>query len=1239
MDFIKIGKVGKKENEYLRPFFYANEKSDIMVRGGAFVACWDEANHIWSKSEMRLLQIIDEEMSAYQIDEALGIKKKYAADFSSGILRDLKNFIKAHPDSYQELDAKLVYLSQETKKNDYSTRRLSYDLDSSFPAAYDKLVSKLYSQEERDKFEWAIGSIFAGDSVRLQKFFVFYGDVGTGKSTVLNIIHKLFEPYAISFNAESIGKADARFALEDFASNPLVGIQQDSDLSTIETNARLNSLISHDSMVLEQKFKPAVNFKSRAILFVGTNKPVKITDAKSGLKRRLVDIHPTGEKHSFEEYSRLTSQVEFELGQIANYCLEKYKKMGFNYYDKYLPQEMVEETNYFYNFVADKIEEFKDGISLKRAYDMYKEYCDDSGYTWKLSKMVFKHEFKEYFDIMESNVSVNGIYHRYFFRGPKLLSITTGENVESVDSLSCTTSLLDDILADCPAQLADVDDKPSLKWDDVKLSLRDIDTTKTHYVRPPQNHIVIDFDLKDESGQKSLKLNLEAAANFPETYMEVSKGGAGIHLHYIYQGDVSELSYIYAPGIEVKTFPGKSSLRRRVSHCNDKPIATISSGLPKKGVKRVIDFDKTMNEQSIRAMILRNCQKEYHPYTTPSVQFIKKLLDDMYERGEPYDVTDMRNGVMTFASHSNNQATYCIKLVNQMHFSSKDPIDDKPYSEEAPLVFFDCEVFPNLFIVCWKLAGEEHECVRMINPTGEEIGELIHGKYRLVGFNCRRYDNHILYARYIGESNAALYRRSQGIIGRHDNSCLFGAAYNVSYTDVYDFASAGNKKGLKKWEIELGLKHQECPYPWDQPASEEVWNEIADYCCNDVEATEAVFNHLQGDWTARLILSELSGLTPNDTTNNHTIKIVFGDEKNPNSYLKYTDLRETFPGYEFKSGKSTYLGDEVGEGGYVYAEPGMYYNVVVFDVASMHPTSIEELNLFGKYTQRYSDLKKARVAIKHDDKEALQKLLGGALVPFVEREGYSPKALSNALKTALNSAYGLTSAHFPNAFRDPHNIDNIVAKRGALFMCQLRHKVQELGYKVIHCKTDSIKVVNPDKFIENYILDFGKKYGYEFEVENVYERICLVNNAVYIAAHEDGEWDATGAQFAEPYVFKILFSHEEIEMRDLWQTKSVKSGAMYLKDETTTRFVGTTGAFLPVVDGCSLVRIDGEKEAAVTGTKDWLWCEAVDCDDISKVDMEYYRNLVDDAIADIRSFGDFERFADFNCKEDASLPF
>ena len=121
----------------------------------------------------------------------------------------------------------------------------------------------------------------------------------------------------------------------------------------------------------------------------------------------------------------------------------------------------------------------------------------------------------------------------------------------------------------------------------------------------------------------------------------------------------------------------------------------------------------------------------------------------------------------------------------------------------------------------------------------------------------------------MGYSNEQLYNLSQRIISG-DRDAFFGEAYNLSYTDVYDYAAT--KQSLKKWEIELGIHHKELGLPWDQPVPEERWIEVAEYCDNDVIATEAVHEHLKADFTARQILADLAGGTVNDTTNSLTTR-------------------------------------------------------------------------------------------------------------------------------------------------------------------------------------------------------------------------------------------------------------------------------------------------------------------------------------------------------------------------------
>lgn len=1372
MDFYTVRRKSNKREGSLTiyPDFKIGKFNDFMVRGKAFYAVYDESTGLWSTDEYSVRATIDAELDA-ECDRIDGlfmesdVRVAWASSYDSKTWKTYREWIKQLPDNYHQLDNKLIFANSEVKKEDYASRRLPYPLAEGDYSAFDEIIGTLYSEEERAKLEWAIGSVIAGDSKTIQKFVVLYGEAGAGKSTILNIIQKLFEGYYTTFEAKALASNNNTFSTEVFRSNPLVAIQHDGDLSKIEDNTKLNSIISHEEMNMNEKYKSSYSVRLNCFLFMATNRPVKITDAKSGIIRRLIDVRPSGNKIEPNRYSDLMAKIDFELGAIAYHCLQVYKSMGRNYYNSYRPVDMMFKTDVFFNFVEDSYLVFdrQDGVTLKQAYDMYKTYCDETQVEYKYPKYKFREELKNYFRqfFPVTRIVPNGKQVRNYYGGflrEKFSDIIVSELKSDISDesepkeepkmvLEASESLFDTLCCDCPAQYATSNETPSKKWSQCLTTLSDIKTNRLHYVKVPENHIVIDFDLKGPNGEKSADLNLKAAAKWPATYAEFSKGGAGVHLHYIYDGDPKKLSCVYSEGIEIKVFSGNSALRRRLSKCNDLPVAHIYSGLPLKGDKKMLNFSSVKSEKALRTLILKNLQKEYHPGTKPSIDFIYKILEDAYNSELPYDVTDLRPKVMAFANNSSHQASYCLKLVDQMKFKSENYSDSVTDYEDQRIVFFDIEVYPNLFLVNWKYQGEGTSCVRMINPSPQDIEELM--KMKLVGFNCRRYDNHILYARYLGYSNIELYDLSQRIISGSKNA-FFGEAYNISYTDVYDFAS--NKQSLKKWEIELHIHHKEMGLPWDEPVPEDKWVEVAEYCDNDVIATEAVFNACLADFEAREILVDLvkkvhniDNVSVNDTTNSLSAKLIFGRERKPQGVFNWRDLSRPvssdryeeyverfgedynfrmfdsdglpmyrdyipgeklkpgqsilpfFPGYKFEFGKSTYLGEEIGEGGRVYSEPGMYSNVWDGDVASQHPHSAIFECVFGpEYTKRFEDIVEARVAIKHKDFGLAEQMFDGALKPYLNAERASK--LAYALKIVINSVYGMTSAKFENVFRDPNNIDNIVAKRGALFMTLLKDQVQKMGYKVCHIKTDSIKIPNADDLVKDFVIRFGQEYGYKFETEAEFDKYCLVNDAVYIAQCNDNDhifelstgekvktpWLAIGAQFRQPYVFKTLFSNSPIKFEDLCETKEVKT-ALYLdmneklpdisayekelkkvlkehkdaekegKIYPTDRieelqkliaeghsysFIGKVGSFCPVKKGCGgglLVRGADGKYSAATGTTGYRWLEAEtvkNCGMEDDIDLSYYNKLVDAAKDTISEFGDFEWFVETERKFD-----
>lgn len=1338
MDFFEPKRKLVKGIYYVYPAFYICDTKDLMIKGRELYAIYDEEKGLWKRSQNDVVRLIDKEVKKYvkeHKDEDVAYRPMLMLEAESGIIDKWNKYVQRQmADTFVPLDNKVIFSNTKIKREDYATHVLKYPLEEGSYEAFDELIGTLYDPEERKKLEWAIGSIVAGDSTWIQKFIVIVGEPGTGKSTFFKILRMLFPGYIATINAKALGEGKD-FALEPLRNDPLIAIEDDSKLDKITDNTRLNSLISHEPLVVNEKHKTQYENTFHAMLFLGTNKDVKITDASSGLTRRLIDVVSSGRKVPVERYDELMNKIKYELGGIAYHCLKVYQR-NKRKYDSYIPTRMLRATNLIYNFLEEYHDELlkdKDGCRFIDLWNTYNTYCDLSKITYRHNRQEFRNEmrsyFKEYFVTYEYEPghTCNG-----YFKGFKYSKFGEEEEAEDTSTqdlpdwliFDSKESRFDDIFADEPAQLEIEDEqhrsRPQYKWSNCKTKLCDINTNEIHYVNVKDEYklIFIDLDLRNEKGEKDRALNLEAAKRFPPTYAEYSKSGNGVHLYYFYTGDPSELSHVIDENIELKTTYNNSAIRRKLCGCNNLDISTISSGLPiKEEEDKLFDENSVMQESQLRTCILRCLKKEHHGATTPEVHLIKKVLDEAWEAGTHYDLRNLEEKVNTFAMNSTNQSNICMNLVSDLHFCSKDveeavendipeeiPKEEIQSDENKPLCFYDTEVFPNYYLICYSEEPDDAPVHKIRNPKPKDIA-MLYNKYNMIAYNGRNYDCHMNYGALMGNTNLQQYELSRGIINDGALKCGYMDAYNMDYADPYDIAS--KKQGLKDWEYELGIDHVENVHPWDEPLPQEYWDEVDEYCCNDVKALKAVWKAIQTDVDVRRFLCDLSGLKMINTNRQHITKFIFKGNKKPN--LVYTDLAtgiakyldgkvaepsndfiQAFPGYEFnkfgfskedyKDGvcttmKSRYMGEDPSEGGYVYSKPGIYYNVWCFDVSGMHPASLIALNKLGEYTKIYKEIRDARLYIKHRDYESAGKLLDGILKPYL-KSPKDAKKLSKALKLILNSLYGWCAATFNCEFKDPRDLDNIVAKRGALFMITLKNEVLKRGFEVIHCKTDSIKVVNPTPELHQFVNDFGEKYGYIFEVEEKFEKIALLNRAVYVAKEfedspayldrkEDNpnasRWTATGGTAKEQsYVMKKLFTGEPWDISDLPQKKKAQKGALYLdynedfpdisaelKELTKLKkkpedneerikalesyvskqhdykFVGRVGQFVPIKPGCGgaelLCNRDG-KYVAVAGTtgyrfKDYAYVITNHLED--EIDMSFYDKMCDDLKNDI----------------------
>lgn len=1308
LDFVSINKIETKSGFILQPELSVISRDCLMTRGHSFYAVWDFETGTWTFDELRVPILIN-----ILVQEAFNDLPEHEKAFTTisdiGRFRtsewsSFKAYCKQLPDKARDLDIEVTFANENPPREAYRARKLPYELSNKPARSYRKLVSVLYDPEELEKLEWAVGLCLCGEQSLVHKFISIFGGSGTGKSTYLSIIDSLFRGYTETINVHNIVSGQNEFALSRFSSNPLVIIEHDCNLSTIKDNSRFNSIISHEKMEINVKNQALYTARILGMLFLGTNKPIHITDARSGISRRLIDVSPSGRLLPIDIYEKLMNDIQYELGSIAYHCINVYRELGRGYYGSYIPIKMMVKTNVMYSFVMENANELdaENGITLTRAFNLYKKYCEDYGIKNSLDKTEFRDEIEEYF--IEVKVVGGGKYQtQVVYKGLNEKMLKYDQYLHSMQSNKTTRpitlieeappelmdqeSLFDELRSGCKAQYTNSDGTPILKWTEVSTPLSSINTKELHYVRLPKEHIVIDLDVKDQNGDKQLALCLEAARQFPETYMEVSKSGNGLHLHYIYDGDVEVLDRHPYPNIEVKVFTGKASLRRKLTLCNNIPISTISSGLKVKE-KKMTPISQIKDEKHLRVLINKSLKKEIHADTRSSIDYIKMVLDDAIAAGVLFDVSDLYPQLIVFAAGSSNQSDYCVEVVRKLKLSTlEEPSDVNAQNEDNNLLVYDIEVFPNLFMVSYmyitldELKNEvyindnqnemdsrvslrsffdrlEKRVKTLINPAPEELVPFI--SQNIVDFNGRKYDRHILYAKYMGESNEQCYMRSQAIInGARDIMGVgyIGSAWNMGYLDLYELAT--EKKSLKKWEVSLHLPHIENNIPWDQPVSEEQTEDIMRYNQNDLRATVCLFAYLikVGDLATREILSNISGLPVGQTLRNHFAQIVFQGDKEPQKEFVYTDLSTVFPGYTYEifqtevsedlvkyKVKSDYNELDPSEGGRVYTEPGVYYDVGLADVEGMHPTSIIELNLFGThYTQRYKALKDIRVGLKHsislgvnsikhlksisseESNEHNKDIYDRAIeiVKMYQNDKKMLKYIVTALKLGLNSTYGWTAASFKNPFRDARNVDNIVAKRGALFMIELQLALQERGIQVVHVKTDSVKIPNITQSTLDFINEFAARYGYTFAHEDTYRIMCLVNKSVYIAySNVKQEWTATGAQFAHPIVFKSLFSEEPIEFEDYIEVKEVK-GEMYLSydGETLNRFIGRIGEFISVLPdiGGDIFRVSGDKKGHVVGTKGYKWEEAdrIPNNDLSYIDTGYYDKLVSEAQKDV----------------------
>lgn len=417
-DFLTVKKnfVAKQQRyEYYPAFIVKPKIKDLMIRSRDFYAIINPDTGFWIKDEGEAIELVDKQVYDFVVKE-VGAQIMQDPEHSPIIKRisDSDNHLidKWHKycqkdlrDTYEKLNQKVIFSDAEVTRKDYATYSLSYSPRDIPTPYYDRMVSVLYSPANQEKIEWAGGCLLSNEQGKVEKFFVFYGEPKTGKSTMLNIIRDVFggkkSPYCAKYTAELLLNKDP-FGNGFLAQDPILAFDDDGDLSKIDSNTTLNLIVSHEAVRVNDKFARTFITYPNCFLLCGTNEPVQLSP-NSGLNRRLIDIRPTGDRLTPDEYDDCMDHIKFEIPGIAYKWIQFYKSKGKNYYNRYQPEEMLSRTSPFHNFVKDHFTELEGGISLANAYKIYCEYCSECNFKTVITRYKFRDNLKLYFDTYEGN--------------------------------------------------------------------------------------------------------------------------------------------------------------------------------------------------------------------------------------------------------------------------------------------------------------------------------------------------------------------------------------------------------------------------------------------------------------------------------------------------------------------------------------------------------------------------------------------------------------------------------------------------------------------------------------------------------------------------------------------------------------------------------------------------------------------------------------------------------------------
>jgi len=570
-------------------------------------------------------------------------------------------------------------------------------------------------------------------------------------------------------------------------------------------------------------------------------------------------------------------------------------------------------------------------------------------------------------------------------------------------------------------------------------------------------------------------------------------------------------------GLNIKNILGKNEIKAWEAdiryHLNYIFDTQLIPGLIykiKNGKLETVSFEKESLESERMAQELRSLFKDESPeiqefsnkfldiFLTP-IPDVKRLAMDIEVNLGPEDIIipdpQLANQAIISVSFVSNDGLKLVYVLEREGFSYRKPHKDFP--ADGKIFYFkdEKELLKETFRILWK-----YPIIITFNGDNFDLNYIFHRANKL---KIKRSINPIHVKRGFGLLSQSDCDLRKGIhidlfnffFNRSISGYAFGGAYESSSLNAISAALLGRKK----------YEHEEDIHEMEYDILS--WYNLKDSILT-LELTQ--FNNSLV-WNLIILLCRITKMPIHEMVRRQIstwIQNIFYFEHRRKKFLipRRAEISESKKGGQLMSK----FDDQKFLGAYVVEPvPGIHFNVVVMDFASLYPSIIKEHNLsyetvlcphkddednlvkgtpyhicthkkgiFAYVVGFFRDIRVKYFKPKSGDKNLSEK----------QRDYY--QTIQQALKVFINGSYGVFgSQNFP-LFCLP--VAESTTGIGQYSIKQTIKKAEELGVKVLYGDTDSVFLLNPTKQQMKEISDWSRKeLDLDLEEEKTYQFLAL----------------------------------------------------------------------------------------------------------------------------------------------------